>query len=541
MYSQNRSPWEIHEEMDRYLTKLSHVSATCRLTSEEELDIAYQCKSGTHIIRNRLNYLRALIGDKSPVILKPNSQRWGGQPWMKLRALTREFLDAHASQITRLHYKRPEGVVNTDLQSISPAAIAQALSGGNIFTGTILKDDACLNLLWDSQVVSDEESGSNRQLGFLFLYEVLQGKIQLSIGTQNCTRSLGEILTRLFQLKLARWGKETVDEGETDSSVSHQMAWLASMLECGAQAANWPSIPGDRESQACLTRGINLYAAQNRERGMIIKSFLDGVKNNFHGVAASSSHRELIQHQSAILNAARLHPMAIIGSVTPITTNIMDEPPSLSDNACSKRSLIVRDFSRDDGLTITVDDINSLAGFPLAPISLEQFVVYEASQERASTELPFNISQHPLSGSVVAQDMISRIKEDVANFAEAHNSQKVPRIANLTTDAIDQYARAPDSGGIQSAIDTLNELIALLTTLCCDDTSFMEASITQIVSDANSVDFSSPEATQFSLQRRIGRRSWLTMDFITGSLTSSKAIEDLLRVNPFAKDMPRTF
>lgn len=40
-----------------------------------------------------------------------------------------------------------------------------------------------LELLWKDELVADDESGSNRQLGFLFLYQLLKGAVGLSIGS----------------------------------------------------------------------------------------------------------------------------------------------------------------------------------------------------------------------------------------------------------------------------------------------------------------------------------------------------------------------
>ena len=37
------------------------------------------------------------------------------------------------------------------------------------------EDDACIDVMVQDLVMADDESGANRHLGFLFLYEVLRG------------------------------------------------------------------------------------------------------------------------------------------------------------------------------------------------------------------------------------------------------------------------------------------------------------------------------------------------------------------------------
>jgi hypothetical protein len=75
--------WEATDEMDRYLLKLPHVSADCRLGREEELDVLRRCKRGTPRIKNRLRMLSAPAGTAT-VALSAGVERSGGQPWLRL-------------------------------------------------------------------------------------------------------------------------------------------------------------------------------------------------------------------------------------------------------------------------------------------------------------------------------------------------------------------------------------------------------------------------------------------------------------------------
>jgi hypothetical protein len=105
--------------MGRYLAKLPHVSAACRLSVSEEIAALRLCKQGPIAIRNRLEVLRGLEVNKpgspsslqggraesssaSLVDLKGPAPRWGGQPWRKLCATGLGALETHAQRIKRV-------------------------------------------------------------------------------------------------------------------------------------------------------------------------------------------------------------------------------------------------------------------------------------------------------------------------------------------------------------------------------------------------------------------------------------------------------
>ena len=541
MYSDNKGKWEVHVEMDKYLAKLQHVSTDCRLNIDEEIDILYHCKSGTSRIKNRLDYLNALKAGQANVELKPAAQRWGGQPWMKLRGLTSDYIDSNGSKITRIHYKRPESA--NDSHDPQAAALARAL-GVNLPPSNSVKDKNCLELVWDDALLSDEESGSNRQLGFLFLYEVALGTVKLIINGQDISSSLGELLIRYFHLKLARWGKETVDEGESEAAASRQIAWLAAMLESPANnRTQWPVVPTDNETSICLRRGFNLYTAQNRDLGFLLKSYLDAVDNHFKTVLVSQEHQILLAHQNLILNQARLTPLSQINKVKPIPANPTKEPPKLRDTGCDYRELLSRSFPSSVLLRISEEDVQSFVSFPLGPIQLEKYLTYVDTSKKVSSKLPFNISSHPASESIVAKEMLSRISEDVNKFAEFQNSSKSPKLNYLLPEQIDGYARNTNADGIQTAIDCLDEIIEALKELLQIDSQYMENAIQQVQEKANVLPktHNDIKSLKYTLERISNQRPSISFDLLTAALLSSTALEDLKEINPFITDLPEIF
>ena len=111
----------------------------------------------------------------------------------------------------------------SSLSSASSSSSSSSSSGASAVAEaptalSVLADEECAKLLLEDAVVMDEESGSNRQLGVAFLYEVLQGRVQLKLLGQVVSPSLGELLTRYAHLKSARWGRETAESGEVEAA-----------------------------------------------------------------------------------------------------------------------------------------------------------------------------------------------------------------------------------------------------------------------------------------------------------------------------------
>ena len=66
----------------------------------------------------------------------------------------------------------------------------------------MLEGDKCLDVLVQDLVFADDESGANRNLGFLFLYEVLRGRVGLTLLGVHVGQTLGVLLTQYLHLKV---------------------------------------------------------------------------------------------------------------------------------------------------------------------------------------------------------------------------------------------------------------------------------------------------------------------------------------------------
>ncbi len=218
VYSANRPKWDVHEQMNLYISKTSRVSAACRLTPDEELLCIHQCKQVseacrlmvqiyylsfftaltssinkmtpttltaqvTPLIKNRLAYLETFLGKSNRdtlsepgyVSLKGETPRFGGQPWTKMQQFSLEYLNRTAAVLERIHYNQPPGA---------------------------LADADLLKTIWEDELVMDEASGSNRQLGFAFLYEVSLGHVQTRLGQDNVNASYSQLMARFVHNQL---------------------------------------------------------------------------------------------------------------------------------------------------------------------------------------------------------------------------------------------------------------------------------------------------------------------------------------------------
>eukprot|EP00906_Rhabdomonas_costata_P034701 RCo048811 len=148
------------------------------LSEEDELDLLVRCEHSTAQIRLRLDFLKARwsgSGDPARVTeLRPGTFLVGGQPWLKAAMLSSTYAFTTAPPISRVHYRAPKHATEED----------------------------CLKLFFtEDELLLDEESGTNRQLGFVFLFELARGNLPLTLLGANVSPTLAVLLGQWFYLK----------------------------------------------------------------------------------------------------------------------------------------------------------------------------------------------------------------------------------------------------------------------------------------------------------------------------------------------------
>ncbi|EDQ90981.1 uncharacterized protein MONBRDRAFT_31645 [Monosiga brevicollis MX1] len=558
MYSDNPLPSPIHDELEQYLLVRSGCPAALRLTAEEELDALTICQKMTPVLKNHLAYVQELLGRHTGALhfgventrcapVKPEQVelralklRVGGQPWAKLNTYTLDYLTRSGTRLTRVQCQLP------------------GRGDGRLST----KD--ALAIMWEDRLVADEESGSNRQLGFWFLYCLATKACQVEGFDEAAHHAYAELLTRLFACKLARWGKEAADAGEIEATPSSRMVMLASILsEMSGQT--WPLPCRDDHSQRLLQVGVDLYSPQQRDTA--VKAFMDELDMVYRSHMTSPTRLSLMTMQSDVFGAVRNlglardqkaqpHPYASTAlplltsdtsreelTLRPVTfsgpsraTSGDDLLADLLGDSDSHADPAAPDAAKPNGYDLSAPELAAFATRPLAAVNAHEFAAERApsnTADRAAVDLQFDISQHPTAASTVSREMIERLRNDIATYAHTYNARREQYLAGfLESDADYRNPKA-----LAAAQARLHELVRLLRGAHGRDVATavqLHAELEERITATGSA--SGEEPLLFGMEQFINVRPRVTPAFALSCVVSAQAEHDLRVGNPFVTD-----
>ncbi|CAE8619966.1 unnamed protein product [Polarella glacialis] len=492
-------PFDLHDEVDRYLAKRHHVSRELWLSEEEELQLLRLCKSSTARVKARLEVLGAQARGQASTVLRTDSALHGGQPWSRLCCQSSQVLGC-ATRITRLQFRHP--------------ALGTGQEGSewpDSVDSTVL-----MKMLWEDTLLQDDESGVNRQLGFVFLYMVLLGQLSLTLAGADVTGTLGLLLARVFHLKLARWGKEITEDGESEPRPSLQMATIALLSRSrDGPVVGWPVVPTAVPVRRALSIGQNLYDAQGRESPL--KFWLDAVDQTFQRTFS-----------------ARGIP------AVPAQVPLDDWAPPLTVQLEQGTRMSVQRLPRDDHCTrreVPAEFGPVGAGQAiLAEFGISRFIAWERQGAEVSGTMPFNLSRHSSARSAVAQDLLGRLAQDCERYAATANARQDPVVCGLSAELMGSIVRrvASEAAAAQSVLAQLQELEQLLLERRSADHSRMRDRIATVVAEANAVQSQEGSAVFDYLLRRdlcsLERRT--TFEYLTSCVLSTAGADDLQALNP---------
>lgn len=505
-YSDNEAPWTLGGELYDYLTTSDHVSAKCRLSIEEEKEALAKCHQQSPLLLLRKEFCDHVQPNTTTNFdFKLTRSRVGGQPWMKLCLYSKEYLATHGKKLSIVRYNRPKHVVGI----------------GNIF---LIDDDEAGKLVWNCSVVGDEISGANRGLGFLFLYECLNRQLIIRLGGEDCTHSFGDLFARFLYLKLSRWGRETVDDGEEECAPSYAMAQLALVISHPHGA--WPSIPCDEESVHLLSRGANLYSELTV--GTMLKHFVDFGDMEFQSRLASEDHQARIirpiKGQFSELHHTGEHVFKLHIAPTDDLRTF-----DASNASCDERF-----FAVDKNCLINPE-------FPLETIDVKSLITFCDPEAKVGSRLPFDLSKHPVAQGAAAKELLTRLNDDIAINAHAVNKSKDAFITGLTP--VDLTSPGERFTG-NYAIKTIQKVIQLCEDLRLKDRKTVEEGIEMLEVQLNMISCENRGSIEeiaaidrFEMQRLVGMYPRVTFDFLTSLLASNTFEADLRARNPFVVDV----
>nr|CCA25882.1 hypothetical protein ALNC14_120260 [Albugo laibachii Nc14] len=479
-------PWDVNEELYDYIVTQKHVSALCRLSLKEEadlLEIATDRHGRFQLLGARKAYCEASLGGGVPRVSYAPLLRVGGLPWVRIRAYSKAYLQKHGRKVSMVRYIRPK---------------AEALE-----------------LLWENKLLRDEVNGSTCSMGFLYLYEILCGELPI----KGDAISFVDLMTRFWHLKLSRWGHSSTEVEEHASLAISQLAMMITERREASQPLSiWPQLPSDTESTRWLATGLKLYS-ETAETSPV-KAFFDAVHATMESNLESAFHQRTITRLQSV--STRLCGLMETRSIRVKGCSVTRSSFDASDTSC-------------DSLTYTAQDLDPLH-LCSASVEVETFVEVCNDHNKLFDKLPFDISGHPAANTNTARDLISRLDQDIANYASSMRDREQVFFIGVTADALS----TPDfDSACRSAISRLDSLHAKCLQMEARDQLRVVRSILQLETMANTVvpvrdQAQKDKQIRFALERRSGMYPSVTFDFLIPLLMAQDAALDLCKRNPFS-------
>jgi hypothetical protein len=231
-------------------------------------------------------------------------------------------------------------------------------------------------------------------------------------------------------------------------------------------------------------------------------------------------------------------------ALTPLqATTILPLP---DNTACSRRVLGIPDLSKFvllgnemERLRVTEELRSALTGHLLRGVVPEDLVVYadRAAQglPHISTQLAFDLTKHEYSRKTVAREMLSRIEDDVKQFADKSNKVSAPKLQFFASEKAVRSIMALDKRSEVLAIcGRLQSLSAAIQAVRDADLEFVAHALPVITRTANHIEHEASFAsTLLSLRRFANKEAIFTVEYLLASLCSTSATNEWRQLNPF--------
>jgi hypothetical protein len=505
-YSTNTYQWPLATELSMYLLTLRHVTGNCRLSRGEVLDLLKRCPQAVPLVRSQLELYAGYVKEEHkqhdagkaaspscvPVAVQTPSLERCRFPWERLLLYPWERIAPQ--KLKRVTYQ---------LQSAE-----------------MVKDEKLVEFLWTDQLLSDEEGGANAKKGFYFLYSMKRGAVTPMLGTLPVGVTLSQLLSRWFQLRHARWGREAQQGGETESAPS----WCATVLQLIEMFpdADWPA-PADVSERYILARGVPLTeeyeladavhvtmigdeaAAARRRRGTIPELF-----NRIHRLAQELFQRSSITEavRTARQESRQRTPDSqkvtvamfdhLHGRVVPANTG-REAVELHEDDVSLEYFRASHNTAHDAAVAARRGALDALCTEPLSSLHLLGSVIRQGDKQPSAEEmsataasvLPFDLRAHPLSRTPLAQNMLDRLEEDSICFRNQQLAQRSLFFPCLSKMVVHEMLTTADAdvlhGALSEAVQTLGECVRRLHALGEEDANCVSRLRTSLLSLANHV------------------------------------------------------
>jgi hypothetical protein len=318
-------------------------------------------------------------------------------------------------------------------------------------------------------------------------------------------------MTRLFQLKNCRWGREQASgEGEEqDTDPSRELMQLVAVSMHPERG--WPSLPSDNQSLSMLERGIELGVSQQSRRvgrgfpgfggrtryreqqQNMVSLFLQFLENEFKQCLDSDTHVKCIGNARQVVRQCLQTSKVASGYVRSDVSLALEwsQYPALVQD-CSQQVREIDDSKNDIATELKKMDLLAMATRPLNSIfsTMDGFVRFtggdgDVDSAERNAKMPFDVSTHPAASPPIARDMLSRLKTQVKSFARTRVGTSRPELKDLSPSCIASLydKNLSDRNSIKEiALKSLNRLLLELKALASEDAA-QAARISQLILD----------------------------------------------------------
>lgn len=404
---------------------------------------------------------------------------------------------------------------------------------------------------------SENSSGDYAQMGFLYLYELLTGTKKVKILDTDCSRSFAVLLAELVS-----------DRAET----AFLPSILSSICRFPHLAGMMPKYKDNRKFKNSTIAATD--AGEDSSGNEVIGPLGSLLAGCMSVLQAEIYNLMMMQHPNATSMFPAPSDDPIDVSVPPLSSMVDARQwivPQISNYSCSKGTLEtigvdeinVMGLSVPATLTLSASDLDAFTSQPLKDLNFSECIQTVTSLDpqrpHTSSQLPFDVSSHRMADSAIAKSMVSRLETDVADYANAMNTEPKKRMEflNRFMSAINESGRssfAVESKHWVVGMDMMNTLISELERLRSIDSTYIGHALSWLMDQVNNVSTSNASAVAgegssvehasadekslyekriFELRRFSGQETRVWLEFLFGTMLSSTQFADLQKLNPF--------
>lgn len=463
------------EEYYEYVTKLRFISAACRLSPQEESFVLSRLPANSDVRRilpvmNRENIIKVTFDLGPGAASSPDPRR----TFTAAYPLVHELKDCNADKID-------VALLDTD----QPSALAFLKK---LVSSSYTKPETS----WGPPVIKQVLKFSEKSASFLLLYELLANQVQLQVIQSDTPYDLGVFLFYF-----------TGNDGI--SGVQNLILKIMSFYP--TIATMMPTFEDKRRLKLPKFTGLDPYQAH-------IKSAAAYIQENLITEKIFSIQELLAQYRPL----GALQAEQTIEKSVDLTEGRFWLSPQVRDFKGLRRT--VSHTMVPPSLTalssyLTSKEVTYLVGTPLHSIDLRKFIdlknLKSRNLETVDSKFPIDVLRHPSSQSYIARVSVSRLDQDLKDFAHDENALLTPVLKNINNTI------NFEGDAIQKAIDLVVSLISSLDTLRNNDNIVVKVGIEEIVNYANGIfaaDSGNLKALRHNLLQRAKSESTLVSVYV---------------------------